>query len=163
VPNKRRFPVRSVTAPATCPQRSRLRGGRECPTEFSPIANPGSNRISIRRALFQAAYHPLSRFHNSVPPEGRRAGASQYDQLILESKPVLLAPLNAKLFYRGPPRGPKRPQRCLLGLSRRIKQHSGFRAFVFSCFRDHFFIFKPVWFRLVRVNPGNNYPMVSAK
>ena len=44
---RRKFPVRSVTAPA------------KGPTEFSPIANPESNRISIRRALFQAAYHPL--------------------------------------------------------------------------------------------------------
>jgi hypothetical protein len=89
VSNKRKFPLEPVTAPA------------KGPAEFSPIANPGSNRISIRR-VFKAAYHPLSRFQNSVPPEGRRAGAGQYDQLILKSKPVLLAPLNAKLFYRVP-------------------------------------------------------------
>ena len=50
----RRFPVRPVTAPA------------KGPAELSPIANPGSNRISIRRALFRAAYHPLSKFQNSV-------------------------------------------------------------------------------------------------
>jgi len=41
---KRRFPLEPVAAHATCPQRSRLRGGREGPAELSPIANPGSNR-----------------------------------------------------------------------------------------------------------------------
>ena len=46
---ERRFPIEPVTAPA------------KGPAELSPIANPESNRISIRRALFQAAYHPLSK------------------------------------------------------------------------------------------------------
>ena len=87
---ERKFPIEPVTAPA------------KGPAEFSPIANSGSNLISIRRALFQAAYHPLSRFQNSVPPEGRRAGAGQYDQLILKSKPVLPARL-ARRVRLGPP------------------------------------------------------------
>jgi hypothetical protein len=63
---RRRFPIEPVTAPA------------KGPAEFSPIANPESNRIRIRRALSQAAYHPLSKFQNSVPQEGQRAGAGPH-------------------------------------------------------------------------------------
>jgi hypothetical protein len=45
---KAQIPCWAVAAPATYPQRSRLRGGREGPAELSPTANSGLPNFSAR-------------------------------------------------------------------------------------------------------------------